>query len=493
MNTTKTSILFAAILSLMITPVMIEDTFAAERIPGFMKTNIEWYATGQISEDEFVNALTYLMNKDIIVLDQGRADAIKELRAENKKLHEQMVQYRESDLDFTTRMQDGMAKDHAPFVPGGAVVSSAVSGMQNVAHIQAQIASAIAELSSLYDMHAEIMNQIKALQANEPESWDHPDDPTRFQQAHDAWQNDMDDLMNQLSAIQSKIEKAIQKLEQLQGELHNAQQEAQAEMNEMRETASHQLGPENIAKKHITNVAMVPVTDENGVEVPLLVSIPDGVDPNAFVQSVLRESYMETNKDLQFYADKVRHFNDMKEAIRDQISEMREKQTLSTQIAKPQTANPNLAVSGTTSYDRLTMKADLDEHEGTISKFLVLQKELETIDNDIEELTEKIDSTMILQKTLRKDTVLLKDASAKGVYPTKVALSDGVIVLESARDADALVKKWEEKLSSVGDDAQLANIDLQNALQKQQQTLQTMSNVSKMLHDTAMSVIRKIG
>jgi hypothetical protein len=39
----------------------------------------------------------------------------------------------------------------------------------------------------------------------------------------------------------------------------------------------------------------------------------------------------------------------------------------------------------------------------------------------------------------------------------------------------------------------MANIDLQNALQKQQQTMQTMSNVSKMLHDTAMAVIRKIG
>jgi hypothetical protein len=50
----------------------------------------------------------------------------------------------------------------------------------------------------------------------------------------------------------------------------------------------------------------------------------------------------------------------------------------------------------------------------------------------------------------------------------------------------------EEKLSSVGDDAQLANIDLQNSLQKQQQTLQTMSNVSKMLHDTATSIIRNM-
>ena len=55
------------------------------------------------------------------------------------------------------------------------------------------------------------------------------------------------------------------------------------------------------------------------------------------------------------------------------------------------------------------------------------------------------------------------------------------------------IKVLEEKLATIGDDAQLANMDLQNSLQKQQQTLQTMSNVSKMLHDTAMSVIRKIG
>jgi hypothetical protein len=45
----------------------------------------------------------------------------------------------------------------------------------------------------------------------------------------------------------------------------------------------------------------------------------------------------------------------------------------------------------------------------------------------------------------------------------------------------------------VGDDAQLANVDLQNTLQKQQQTLQTLSNISKALHDTAMAVIRKMG
>ncbi|MGZ8702110.1 MAG: hypothetical protein ACXWZY_07440 [Gaiellaceae bacterium] len=55
------------------------------------------------------------------------------------------------------------------------------------------------------------------------------------------------------------------------------------------------------------------------------------------------------------------------------------------------------------------------------------------------------------------------------------------------------IEKWEEKLAATGDDAQLANVDLQNVLQKQQQTLQMMSNISKMLYDTRQSVIRRIG
>ena len=55
------------------------------------------------------------------------------------------------------------------------------------------------------------------------------------------------------------------------------------------------------------------------------------------------------------------------------------------------------------------------------------------------------------------------------------------------------LKELEGQLNALGDDAQLANVDMQNWLQKQQQTLQTISNVSKMLHDTAMAIIRKIG
>jgi hypothetical protein len=49
------------------------------------------------------------------------------------------------------------------------------------------------------------------------------------------------------------------------------------------------------------------------------------VDVNALVQWVLRESYLETNKDLQFYADKVRYYNDRKKALRKHVREIRGK------------------------------------------------------------------------------------------------------------------------------------------------------------------------
>jgi hypothetical protein len=48
-------------------------------------------------------------------------------------------------------------------------------------------------------------------------------------------------------------------------------------------------------------------------------------------------------------------------------------------------------------------------------------------------------------------------------------------------------------LQQRADDSQLATLDLTDQAARQQQVMQMMSNVSKSLHDTAMSVIRKIG
>lgn len=52
---------------------------------------------------------------------------------------------------------------------------------------------------------------------------------------------------------------------------------------------------------------------------------------------------------------------------------------------------------------------------------------------------------------------------------------------------------WEDRLAVAGDDAQFANIELQNALQRQRETLQAISDLSKLMHDTAMVIVRALG
>jgi hypothetical protein len=66
-------------------------------------------------------------------------------------------------------------------------------------------------------------------------------------------------------------------------------------------------------------------------------------------------------------------------------------------------------------------------------------------------------------------------------------------IVETEQERQDYMRYLEDKLNAVGDDAQLANMDLQNALQQQQQLTQMISQISKLLNDTAMQTIRKIG
>src|SRR5690606_5154521 len=47
---------------------------------------------------------------------------------------------------------------------------------------------------------------------------------------------------------------------------------------------------------------------------------PAAGDINALVQWVLRESYLEQNEDLRHYAEKVKHYNEMKSKLREQLN-----------------------------------------------------------------------------------------------------------------------------------------------------------------------------
>lgn len=122
----------------------------------------------------------------------------------------------------------------------------------------------------------------------------------------------------------------------------------------------------------------------------------------------------------------------------------------------------------------------------------VLRQAYVDTNEDLKNIADKVKNFNDMKKDIRGELGTIPGAghqSAPIGSPSGSTASGGT----DKQNPDDLIKEWEEKLQTLGDDSQLANIDLQNVLQKQQQTIQTLSNVSKMLHDTATSIIRKIG
>lgn len=84
------------------------------------------------------------------------------------------------------------------------------------------------------------------------------------------------------------------------------------------------------------------------------------------------------------------------------------------------------------------------------------------------------------------------------VFPRNYA--EGAVLVEQSenrrvdkQDLGTILDEYRQLLQEVGEDAQLQNIQLQNVLQTQQQSVQMMSRTSKQLHVTALEVIRSMG
>ena len=170
------------------------------------------------------------------------------------------------------------------------------------------------------------------------------------------------------------------------------------------------------------------------------------VDPNALVQHVLREAYLAATEDLRYYADKVRHHNQKKKAVRAYLQALGEFEARAGRAARHEGIDP----CGRDEASRAPLAKLFDEQA----------------------------------------TSYERDAVAWVMcVPDRVPSHSVSDFAELAHE----ISTWEERLKNLNTTEELANVDLQNVLQKQQQTLQMMSNISKMLYDTAQSVIRKIG
>ncbi|NIM25937.1 MAG: hypothetical protein GTN97_02230 [Nitrosopumilaceae archaeon] len=282
-------------------------------------------------------------------------------------------------------------------------------------------------------------------------------------------------------------------------------------------------------------VATIEIPSMNGENYKILMTYGEGTDIESLIQYVLREAYMETSEDLEFYSEKVQHFNDLKSAI-----------SANPDIFNPDFINPEISPSEATSSQVgpsqskvLIMASSADfELAKTIVKEIMrkggtttaweegiisfensqttdsvvddLQGIVVLCNNEIDKQTQQIDAELkIIEQWLQSiseehesnyDDAERLTSGDTSESSSQYRESDLEFITRNLASIDQKinslqtgVKVLEEKISTLGDDAELANIDLQNALQKQQQTLQTMSNVSKALHDTAMSVIRKIG
>jgi hypothetical protein len=163
------------------------------------------------------------------------------------------------------------------------------------------------------------------------------------------------------------------------------------------------------------------------------------------VQWVLREAYLETTEDLRAYAEKVRDLNRNKKAVRQYLAALRQFKASVMSAAR---------------------ERGVDSCRGDKNDLAILAKLFK-------ERAHPYDVGEVEYELCIPNRV--PPATVNGVAPL-----------------DHEIARWDERLTTMSDDAQLATLDLQNTLQKQQQILQTMSNISKMMHDVTMAVIRNI-
>lgn len=167
---------------------------------------------------------------------------------------------------------------------------------------------------------------------------------------------------------------------------------------------------------------------ERAVQVYVAREGPSGYDINAMMQHVLRESHRETLEAMRNQAARLRYYNQWKKTLRDHLSDTRDAVERFHGHGAPLAINVAVVATYPGPY---------------------------------------------------------RPGAAKPKFRwTSRKMNRGAL--------KAYIRDIEKRMSTLGNESQLANLELQSMRQKRQRFLATMSNVSKMMHDTAMSVIRNM-
>jgi hypothetical protein len=163
-------------------------------------------------------------------------------------------------------------------------------------------------------------------------------------------------------------------------------------------------------------------------------SMPRFSDPADLVQWVMRQAHADGALDIQGYAHKLHFSTQLKEIIREELSRARK-------FRSDHAASLKDGVMDAP-FDRLTISRD-------------------------------------------------PEIGADGVPQVRPLQKAGEIT--RVEELDAHIADLQNMLASTGEDMQISQLELQNMMQRQQQVMNVLSNLSKALHETSMAIIRKIG
>ena len=129
----------------------------------------------------------------------------------------------------------------------------------------------------------------------------------------------------------------------------------------------------------------------------------------------------------------------------------------------------------------LQQTEDLKQYQEKVQYFNETKKK-------IRDEQDKVRKTIITPGSapLRKMNITVGKGTPTIIFPQNAGM------VETEQERQDYVRYLEDKLNAVGDDAQLANKDLQNAMQLGTQFIQQLSNISKLLNDSAMDVIKNM-
>ncbi len=133
-----------------------------------------------------------------------------------------------------------------------------------------------------------------------------------------------------------------------------------------------------------------------------------------------------------------------------------------------------------------------------------LERTAQMIEDDVDNAANKVAQNNEAAAVLREEIAMLRDevldwpddGSTREITYRELIAPDLVTVekteVMTKEQAKALIAKMESQLATLADTSQQDMMKLQDAMNKQAQLMQMMSNLMKMFHDTASAIVRNL-